>query len=375
MVVSPDSGLSAPANRILLVLGQTPFPVELLDCDGTVLYFNVAYSRTFLRTAPEVLDRPTQIFPEVFPDGQARAVILSESMREGLWRGEVRIPTGEGVPHPFRLSVFPIHKPGANRFEFAVFYEDIVVEVAAREDLVHQQNLVAIRYRQAQMGELLSMIAHQWRQPLTVVMSLVGNIQLKAKLGGVDPDYLQVKLERMAQTIQFLSETIDSFRNFYAPSKYKSEEDLVALVRKALDLVAPNLQKMGVLVEVVAPEEPLVARVFGGEILQVALELINNARDALAAGTSGVLRLRISVLREVGQVCLRVEDNGGGIPPAVLSHIYDPYFTTKEGASGTGLGLYMSKIIVENHHGGSLSASSGEGWTSFLCTFPLDGLP
>jgi signal transduction histidine kinase len=375
MAVPPDPGLRAPVHPILLVLGQTPFPVELLDAQSRVLYHNVAYGRLFLAGDESVLDRPSPVFPGAFPQGKPREAVLEGVRQAGLWKGDVMILSAGGKTLPMRLSIFPIHEPGAETFEFAVFYEDITVEVQAREDLIHQQNLVAIRSRQAQMGELLSMIAHQWRQPLTVVMSLIGNIQLKAKLGGVNPEYLQAKLDRMAQTVQFLSETIDSFRNFYAPAKFKGEEDLASLVRKALSLVAPTLQTMRVRVEVSMPDGPLKALVFGGEFLQVALELVNNARDALAAHGPEQPILRLAVSQEGRMALFRVEDNGGGIPDEILPQIYNPYFTTKEGASGTGLGLYMAKIIVENHHGGTLTASSSGGWTSFLCTRPLDGEP
>jgi len=374
MVLS-DPGLSAPANRILLVLGQTPFPVELLDEQCRVLYCNLAYAQTFLGSPSGVLDRSTQVLPEILPDGRPRQAVLVQARHEGLWKGEVRVPTVDGEVRPFRLSIFPIHHPSDTKLEFSVFYEDISAEVDMRETLAHQQNLVAIRSRQAQMGELLSMIAHQWRQPLTVVMSLIGNVQLKAQLGAVDEAYLKTKLERMAQTVQFLSETIDSFRNFYAPAKFKSEEDLAFLTRRALELMAPSLQKLGTRVDFSPPEVPLVARVFPGEFLQVALELITNARDALVSGASDGPVLELSIRHEGRLAILEVANNGGEIPPAVLPHIYEPYYTTKEGMAGTGLGLYMAKLIVENHHGGVLGVQTSEGWTRFFCSLPLDGQP
>ncbi len=231
-----------------------------------------------------------------------------------------------------------------------------------------------IRSRQAQTGELLSMIAHQWRQPLTVVMSLIGNIQLKAQMGALAPDYLNAKLDKMIQSVQFLSETIDSFRNFYAPAKFKTEENLSSLVTRALDLVLPSLLKLSIKVEVDLPSVAPVARVFAGEIMQVALELINNARDALASGSPEAPVLRILLERRDRLVVLQLENNGADIPQENLPHIYDPYYTTKDGVHGAGLGLYMAKLIVENHHGGTLSTESGDGKTRFICTLPMEDL-
>jgi len=307
------------------------------------------------------------------PEGGTRKDWLDLVQRDGLWKGEVELVLADGRQGFFRISVFPIRQPKESFSEFAVLYEDIQVEIETRTALDRQQNLLAIRSRQAQMGELLSMIAHQWRQPLTVVMSLIGNIQLKAQLGGLESDYLSAKLDRISQTVHFLSETIDSFRNFYAPTKYKSEEDLAFLTRRALELLSPSLQKLGTEVQFQAPEVPVRVKVFTGELVQVALELITNARDALVAAAPDSPTLRLVVLREGDRAVLRVQNNGGEIPAEILPHIYDPYYTTKEGTAGTGLGLYMAKLIVETHHGGTLTASSSEGWTSFTCVLPWEG--
>lgn len=373
MAVSPDPKLHAPASRVLLVLGQTPFPVELLDSRCRVLYCNRAYAATFLDKPSEVLDRPSRVFPEQLADGRTRAQVLAYARSRGLLKEEVRVHTADKRELPVRMCIFPIDEPGGGPEEYAVFYEDITVEVEARQSLIHQQNLVAIRSRQAQMGELLSMIAHQWRQPLTVVMSLIGNIQLKSQLGSpVDPDYLAAKLERMAQTVQFLSETIDSFRAFHAPSKLKTTEDLVALTRRALDLVLPSLKKVGTRFEFVAPAGTLPVQVFGGEYQQLVLELVNNARDSLVTAAVVNPLVRVEVSGHEGHVCLKVGNNGPGVPAEILPQIFEPYYTTKELTAGSGLGLYMAKIIVEAHHGGRLTVDTGDGWTCFTSTFPKE---
>jgi len=373
MVSFPDPELSVSAQRTLLVVGQTPFPVEVLDHQGRVIYGNQAYFSTFHGRSDASSGEPMPVLPDRMPEGGTRKDWLDLVQRDGLWKGEVELVLADGRQGFFRISVFPIRQPKESFSEFAVLYEDIQVEIETRTALDRQQNLLAIRSRQAQMGELLSMIAHQWRQPLTVVMSLIGNIQLKAQLGGLESDYLSAKLDRISQTVHFLSETIDSFRNFYAPTKYKSEEDLAFLTRRALELLSPSLQKLGTEVQFQAPEVPVRVKVFTGELVQVALELITNARDALVAAAPDSPTLRLVVLREGDRAVLRVQNNGGEIPAEILPHIYDPYYTTKEGTAGTGLGLYMAKLIVETHHGGTLTASSSEGWTSFTCVLPWEG--
>jgi len=143
-------------------------------------------------------------------------------------------------------------------------------------------------------------------------------------------------------------------------------------VRRALDLVLPSLVKLGIQLEIkLASNSPMV-RVFAGEIMQVALELINNARDALTAGAPATPLLRLTLEKEAGGAVLRVENNGGNIPVDDLPHIYDPYYTIKDGPHGAGLGLYMAKLIVENHHGGALSVVSSGGLTTFTCILPME---
>lgn len=365
-----DPHLNGPANRILLVLGQTPFPVELLDSRGRVLYINVAYARQFLEGASTVLDRPSPVFPVTFASGLPRAEVLAQADRDGLWKGEAVVTYGGGLTRPVRIQVFPIRHPNDHGQEYAVYYEDISAELSVREALVRQQNLVAIRSRQAQMGELLSMIAHQWRQPLTVVSTLIGNVQLKNQRGALDPAYLEQKLERMAQTVQFLSETIDSFRNFYMPSKARTAEDGGALTRRAVDLLGPSIEATGIHLSVEAPPTGPQLRLFAGEFLQVVLELLTNARDALATAPEAGRQLVLRWGDEADRSILSVANNGPPIPPDVMPHIYDPYYTTKEGGNGTGLGLYMARLIVESHHGGTLAAESTGGWTTFFCSLP-----
>lgn len=367
---SPES--RTPENPSLLVLSQAPYPVELLDRGGVVLYGNRAYLRTF-RGERALGVGEAGVLPDRWDGGPSRSEVFQTAEALGLWKGEVTLSTSDGGSVCFRVSVFPVSEAVAGSPQFAVFYEDVQAEVEDREAQFHQQNLTAIRSRQTQMGELLSMIAHQWRQPLTVVMSLIGNIQLKARMGGLEPDYLTVKLERISQTVHFLSETIDSFRNYYAPTKFKSEEDLTFLARRALELIGPSLQKTGALVEFRSPLEPVRVRVYTGELIQVLLELISYARDSLAMATGGPALLKFTIEVVEGGAVLKVENNGGAIPAESLPRLFDPYYSAREGGSGAGLGLYMAKLIVENHHGGTLTAASENGWISFVCSLPLGG--
>ncbi len=222
--------------------------------------------------------------------------------------------------------------------------------------------------RMAQMGELLSLIAHQWRQPLTVIGALVGNIQLRSQLGSLNMTYLAPKLEKITQTVQFLSATVESFRNFYAPSKKKTVLDLADLTKQALDLLSPAFQKYPYEIRLLPAEGLAKVLVNQSELMQVIIEILGNARSALGE-KPGWIQLRLGTHEDLA--ILEISNNGGAILPEVLPRIFEPYFTTKNNDTGTGMGLYMARVIIENHHGGELKVGCVGDVTSFLIQLPL----
>jgi len=224
--------------------------------------------------------------------------------------------------------------------------------------------LLAQQSRLAAMGEMISNIAHQWRQPLNAIGIIVQNVEDAFAYNEMTPDYLNKKVDKTMELIMFMSQTIDDFRNFFKPDKEKQLFNLGDIVVKALSFVEASFLKNSIHVEKILDEHVL-CQGYPNEYTQVIINLLNNARDALVENKIENPRVCVTLTKMDGQSVLKIRDNGGGIPASISQRIFDPYFTTRNEKSGTGLGLYMSKNIIEKNMKGRLYFENKEEGVEF----------
>lgn len=247
------------------------------------------------------------------------------------------------------------------------------------EQCHYQEEQILQQSRLAQMGEMISMIAHQWRQPLGAIASTAIGIETKIRLNKLDfsspeggaktEQYLLERTELIAKYVNTLTTTIDDFRNFYQKDKIKEYIKIGTLVRKALGIIQGAMEQKGISVDVRIDDESDIL-LYPNEIIQVFLNILQNAYDQLNEENVSDPSIAIAVFASGNSTHIEISDNAGGIADEILPKIFLPYFSTKVEKNGTGIGLYMSKIIVENHHNGFLSASNrGEG-ACFAIRFP-----
>lgn len=209
--------------------------------------------------------------------------------------------------------------------------------------------------KQAAMGEMLGMIAHQWRQPLTAISSNISNLYFDISMGEIEEEQMEKTIDSINEQIAFLSNTIDDFRNFFKKDKelvYFTPEDVYAYVRK---MMGNSLRDINVQLHIDFNEE---LYTYKNELVQVLINLMKNAADALKEKEIQNPTLHLFCSEKKEYVVFEVVDNAGGIPKEILEKIFEPYFSTKDDKNGTGLGLYMSKTIVEDHLKGKLLASN-----------------
>ena len=208
---------------------------------------------------------------------------------------------------------------------------------------------------------MISMIAHQWRQPLTAISSTSMALNLRAKLNKIDKEMVIELTENISEYAQHLSLTIDDFREFFKANKEKKEVTYTELVKSVLSIIEVSLTNKNInLVQDL--ESNTIFTTYPNELKQVLLNLIKNAEDVLLE--RGIENPTIYIVSHGDK--LSVEDNAGGIKDDIIEKVFDPYFSTKTKKDGTGLGLYMSKTIVEEHCGGELTVENAEHGAKFI---------
>lgn len=231
----------------------------------------------------------------------------------------------------------------------------------AVEELRKNEQMLVHQSRHAALGEMIGNIAHQWRQPLNTLALLVQQAPLYFALGEVDQEYVDQTAKKSMELIQHMSHTIDDFRNFFKPNKNKIPFHIREEVARTISLVEGSFEGLKITVEVEADEDPVVEG-YPNEFSQALLNILVNARDALLEQEVSTPKVAIKVASEGSKAIVTISDNAGGIPEDILGKIFDPYFTTKGPQAGTGVGLFMSKTIIEKNMGGVLTArNTGSG--------------
>ena len=274
-------------------------------------------------------------------------------------------------------DVFPTLAGGKN-----IIRDGQKIRISTIQDLTQikdKEKLLLEQSRLAQMGEMISMIAHQWRQPLGAISSAVFSVQTKLALGkfdleskeGVDKliEFLEKKHRGVNEYVEFLSTTIDDFRNFFKPDKSKELVLITIPVHRALQIVKSSMESRGITVETDFECNEAVS-MYQNEMMQVVLNILKNAEDNFLEKKTPNPQIKISTYMEDEQYAITVNDNGGGISYKIINNVFDPYFSTKEEKNGSGLGLYMSKIMVEEHSDGKLSVKNTEIGAEFKILLP-----
>jgi len=238
-----------------------------------------------------------------------------------------------------------------------------------QQELREKELLLLQQSRLAAMGEMISNIAHQWRQPLNLLGLLAQELPVTYKSGKLDLEYVQHNVEKMLETIRHMSQTIDDFRNFFRPYKEKVPFNMVEVIEKTISLMEGSLTNQKIETTICHDCDAMVHG-YPNEFSQVLLNILINARDAFVeqVAASPKITIQIAVLGE--RTVVTITDNAGGIPEPILDKIFDPYFTTKGPDKGTGVGLFMSKTIVEKSMCGSLTARNVPGGAQFRIELP-----
>ena len=387
---SYETALAESRNLLKLVIDTAPIWVFWKDRDLCFLGCNMAFAKNAGMAQPDDLIGKDD-YQMVW--GAAQAELYRADDRAVMESGIAKISYVEPQMTPngqtiwVRTSKVPLRNKDGEVFGLLGICED-VTERKRTENAIKQLNetlerrvieeaeknrqkdhLLIRQSRSAAMGEMIGNIAHQWRQPLNALGLILANIKDAADYKELTPEYLESLVRDGERLIQKMSSTIDDFRHFFRPQKQPELFSVTTAIEEALSLVSSSFAHNNIKLCRDMDDD---VQIFGfaNEFSQVLLNLLSNAKDAiLLSGLPHDGLLTIRLRSDGSNAIVIVTDNGGGIPSPVIEKIFDPYFSTRE--MGTGIGLYMSKMIVENSMHGTISVRNIDHGAEFTLLCPL----
>lgn len=280
------------------------------------------------------------------------AVVLDDKSVIDFWllAAVVGIVVAAGLTYKYRRLDELVRQRTA---ELETFNQRLQEEITkAVEKNRTQEKILMQQAKMAEIGSMVESIAHQWRQPLNILGLSMTRLNINMSLGN-HSDMSKV-IEIVEQQIDYMSQTIDDFRNFFKQDRLQTKVNVYHLISEVETLLGPLLaSKKIVLIKDIDPMVEIL--VYHNELKQVLINIVNNAREAIEYTKSKKRQITVTVTNDKHHCTISIEDSGGGVPHHIIDKIFDPYFTTKFESQGTGIGLYMAKMIIEKHFLGKLS--------------------
>ncbi|MBS4099585.1 MAG: PAS domain S-box protein [Sulfuricella sp.] len=373
-------------EQLAAVIDSSPDFIATCDPDQHLRFMNQG-GRAMLGIGAEE-DLSSLCIRDTHPPRDYRRIAeeaLPTVMEKGVWRGESVLLGRDGREIPVSQIIIAHYGESASPAYFSTVMRDIgdlkrseaalkqlneTLAQRVREAVAKTRDaeyLLVQQSRHAAMGEMIGNIAHQWRQPLNALSILITNIDLDYQDGALNQAALDDYQQTANRLIGKMSTTIDDFRNFFSPHKQPQSFSLLKAVQDTLRLIEASLRNNGIEVALNGAGD-ISLWGYPNEFGQVVLNLLTNAKEAIGERNIAAPRIEIDYSAHEGEALLTIRDNAGGIADEVSAKIFDPYYTTKRG--GTGIGLYMSKTIIENNMKGRLVFRSISGGAEFSISVP-----
>lgn len=335
-----------------------------IDLNGVITNVSAAYCEISGYSKQHFISKPFTLLFNPDTHIQDLKEIWNTLKNEEEFTGEIKNIDSNKKSYWLNMRISPEYTVDDKH----IGYIGISHNITDKKLVQQQQEQLISQSRHAAMGEMISMIAHQWRQPLSTISTISSSISMDIGLDNFTVEKAEEQMDKISHLVQHLSHTIDDFRDFFKPAKGLENTYVNKLVQEAVQLLDHRLSKR---VELVYKNQiDVCLALYRNELVQVLINIFNNACDALAENKTPNARITINEYLEDEYVIIEISDNAGGIEEKTLQHIFDPYFSTKT-KNGTGLGLYMSKTIVEDHQKGSLKAFNCDQGALFQISLPL----
>ena len=357
--------------------------VVVTDSNNKIIMFNKAVKQIFGFQENEVLGANPKLFSSGQHDKTFYAKMWECILANNSWSGEIWNKRASGEMFPQRMSIRVVHDEDGTVTNYVAVMMDISEHKEAEQKLEkinknleslvadevaknRQKDAILIKQsRQAAMGEMISNIAHQWRQPLNNLGITIQDTKMAWGYGEIDDKYLDNMVSASMKQIKYMSQTIDDFRGFFKPDTQKATFNLHSTIMRVQNLIFASLNAYDIEFVTDIPED---ISIYGyeNELIQVLLNIIGNSKDAALDNNTHKPKVEIKAEKKRDGSTISILDNAGGIPENIIDKVFDPYFTTKEQGKGTGIGLYMTKTIIEDNMGGKISVENSKDGAVFV---------
>lgn len=332
------------------------------DERGVITYVSKPFEKISGYTRNELIGKTHAILKHGETPDFIYEQIWSNLKSHKQWQGEITNRTKEGKPYTISIVITPRYFRNA-----LIGYSSTSIDVT---ELRVTSKELQVKSKQAAMGEMVAMIAHQWRQPITSIGMIANNLEFDLMMDELDKDALKESLQTIDSHVKYLSNTINIFRNFLNENKQEKNTKIADVFAEVIMLVKEICTNHGISLEINNRCQDLEITTFKDELIQALLNIVTNACEALMAKGIAAPRIKIDCKEEDAFLIIEIADNAGGIPQEILPKIFTPYFSTKQEKHGTGLGLYMTRVIIEENLMGLLLVSNKDSGALFKITIP-----
>ena len=352
-----EDNIHEEKEKAIITLQSIGDAVITTDAEGYITYLNPIAQELTSYTNEQARGKYLDLVFNIINESTRKPVQtpVQKVLKEGLIVGlanHTALINKNGKEYSIEDSAAPIRNKDGVIIGTVLVFHDITKQKKVKEKLNESEKILIQQSKMAAMGEMLENIAHQWRQPLSLISTTSTGIKLKKELDDLDDEFLIKSLDMINDSTQHLSKTIDDFRGFFKPNRTKEIFILEDSYTKTISLLSSKLLNREI--EVVENISKFEINGFENELVQVLMNIFNNSIDALEK-KEGIKVVIIEISQIDDFAYIKILDNAGGIKDEILDRVFEPYFTTKNQSHGTGIGLYMTEEIITKHMNGLIT--------------------
>ncbi len=343
------------------VFKHTHDGIVITDENVNIITVNNAFIKTTGYEAEEVINKNPKILKSHNYSKNFYEDMWKELKTNHYWDGEIVNKKKDDTFYTQWLTITAVYNKKKELINYIGIFSDITKQKQQEDLIKEKERMLFNQSKMASMGEMLGNIAHQWRQPLSVISVAAGAIKLNLEYKNIYKDEEIIEFtESIKNSTNYLSETIDDFRNFFAQDIKDQKVDCYLTVEKTLKLLSSNFKykEIQIIFKRIESNNILASE---NEFKQILMNILNNAKDALLSKTNSEEKyIFIDIYNDKKDIYLEILDNAGGIDENIIEKVFEPYFTTKHKSIGTGIGLYMAEEIIRKHMQGELIVANKE---------------